>query len=279
MEHEKSKLTGSIESLMTTATKSLNRSKTKALGFVLGFALLCLAPEAKANTYLFSFTGAQALDALAAAEGPIAFAKGGYFALFVQPNPAVVTNYSWVSQTSPNAGAGNEWQATTITDPANPNLGYDDAPFDCASNCTWAQFSKKPAQTSVALLSRANGGPGGANIFLNHTFSDNVPAPYGWGQPTATITGILSESAQFQFIVTTPLSLPGSVSLVGYASVLRSDSTSSFPGGKEFNAIQFSLNATVSEAVPEPATWALFGSAAALLAGINRFRRKKTQVS
>lgn len=283
MEHEKSKLTGSIESLMPTATTSQNRGRTKTLGLFLGFVafvVLLFPPAARANTYLFSFTGAQALDALLATEGATIFNKSGYFALFVQPNPATVSSYSWMSQATPNPGAAEEWLATTITDPANPNLGYGAPPSDCTSNCTWAQFSKQPGQTSVTMLSRANGGPGGANIFLNHTFQDNVAAPYGWGQPTATITSIMAESSVFQFIIQTPLTLPGNVQLLGYASELRSASSTSFPllGSKEFNGISFSINATVSP-VPEPATWALLGSAVAFLVGLKQSRSKKSRSS
>jgi hypothetical protein len=279
MEHEKSKLTESIESLMPTATTSEKRSRPNPLGVFLGLAMLFLATEAKANTYLFSFTGQQALDALLVTEGATIFNKSGYFALFVQPDPIAVSNYSWVSQMTPNPGAPQEWTATTITDPANPNLGYNAPPNNCVSNCTWAQFSKQAGQTSVTMLSRANGGPGGANIFLNHTFQDNVAAPYGWGQPTATITSIMSESSQFQFIIDTPLTLPGNVTLFGYASELRSASSSSFPllGSKEFNGIAFTLTAQVSQVVPEPGTWALFGGAAALLFGLKRSHKKETR--
>jgi hypothetical protein len=285
MEHEKSKLIESIKPLMLTAKTSRKRRRTNTLGIFLGvLAAIVLPPTAaRANTYMFTFTGQQALDALLATEGPTIFGKSGYFALFVQPDPNVVTSYTWFSQTSPNVGAADEWEATTITDPSNPNLGYNTPghPGDCTSNCTWAQFSKQDAQTSVSLLSLANGGPGGVNIFLSHQFWDNVPAPYGWGPTHATITSIMATTAQFQFIITTPLTLPGNVALVGYASELRSAQSTSFPfiGSKEFNGIPFSLSADVESAVPEPGTWVLFGSATALLAGIRVLRKNKTRNS
>lgn len=280
MEHEKSKLTRSIESLMITAK---TRRNPKAFGVFLGIVVaagLLTPATASANQYLFSFTGQQALDALLATEGATIFNKSGYFALFVQPNPSVVSSYTWVSETSPNAGAGDAWLATTITDPASPNLGFNTLahPGNCTSNCTFAQFSKQNGQASVSMLSRANGGPGGANIFLNHTFHDAVPAPYGWGPTVATITSIMSESSQFQFVIDTPLTLPGNVSLIGYASELRSASTGSFPflGSKEFNGIPFTITATVVPAVPEPGTWILCLGAIGLLARF-RFRANKTR--
>jgi hypothetical protein len=265
---------------MRIATTSGYRSRTKGLGVFLWMVVvlaLLATPTARANTYMFSFTGQQALNALLATEGATIFNKSGYFALFVQPDPSIVTSYTWVSQTSPNVGAADAWDATTITDPSSPNLGYGAGPATCTANCTWAQFSKGNGQTSVALLSLANGGPGGANIFLNHQFWDNVPAPYGWGPTHATITSIMATSALFQFVIDTPLTLPGNVPLLGFASELRSAQPNSFPfiGSKEFNGIPFSLTASVGSSVPEPGTWVLFGSAAALLAGARKIPKKK----
>ncbi len=248
--------------------------------------LLALAPAAKANTYLFSFDVSDALAALETSEGFSNFDKSGYFGLWVQPNPAAVTSYSYYVPgiDGPNTGNADAWQATTITDYSSPNLGYSGG-SPCSSNCTWVQYSKQNAQTSVMVISGANSAQPAANrgnFFLGATFDDAVPPPYGWGSTVATITSVYNgtnSDPTFQFVIDTPLTLSGPISVLGYASSLRSTSSTTFTTGpfgtKEHNGIAFTLSITPQEyATPEPGTLVLL-SAGGIGLGLLRYRSRK----
>jgi hypothetical protein len=232
--------------------------------------MLLLATPAKANTYLFTFDVSDALAALQTSEGFSNFDKSAYFGLWVQPDPSVVTSYSYQvgGIVGPNTGSPDAWQATTITDYSSPNLGYSGG-SPCSANCTWVQYSKQAGQTSAMVISGANSAQPLANrgnFFLNATFSDAVPPPYGWGGPTATITTVnngTNADPVFQFIIDTPLTLSGPISVKGYASSLRSTSSTTFTTGpfgtKEHNGIAFNLSLTPQEitSVPEPGSLVL----------------------
>lgn len=244
-----------------------SRWKTGASLLIALLIFLFVEGSARANTYRFSFTASQVLSALQKAEGSSNFDESAYFAIFVQPDPAVVTTYSYaggISFNAPNNGNLDAWQSNTITDPSSPNLGYSSL-SPCTTNCTWVQYSKQSGdspdgQTSVTVLSQADPAAGGTgDFFLGATYWDNTPAPYGWGATNATITTVYNTknaNPLFQFLVNTPLNLSGSVALQGRASSLRSSSTTTFTTGpfgtKEHDGISFNLNATVTNAVPEP---------------------------
>jgi hypothetical protein len=246
------------------------RGTTQA-GVVLA-ALCCAAPQARANTYLFSFTATDVLNALHSTEGNTVFNESAYFAIFVQPSPASVSSYAYNGVFSgPNTGNPDAWQVNTITDPSNPNLGYSSS-NSCISNCTWVQYSKQDGQTSVMVLSQADPANGNnGDIFLNAAYHDNVPAPYGWGLATATITSVINgtnANPTFTFGITTSLDLTGPITLLGYASELRSTSSGTFTTGpfgtKEHDGIAFTLTETPS-AVPEPGSSMLVAGGFALL--------------
>jgi hypothetical protein len=237
----------------------------------LAVLLMCswFVPSANANPYLFSVTAAQIESALQTSMDPNLYNESGFFAIFIQPDPAIVSSYTYLEVDSPNQNATNAWEATTITDPSSPNLGAG----------TWAQFSKQPGQTTVALLSQANnGGTSANNIFLNHSFHDNVGAPYGWGTTPATVTSIFSDSTVFSFWIDTPqtLSLTSTIHLSGKASAIESGSSSSFTfDTKEQDGISFSLN--IAPSLPEPSTWTLFLGGAVLLLGTRHYQSKKSR--
>src|SRR3954454_10334441 len=115
----------------------------------------------------------------------------------------------------------------------------------------------------------ANGNNG--DIFFHAAFHDNVPAPYGWGSTTATITTVINgtnENPIFQFAISTSLTLAGPVTLSGYASELRSTKSGTFTTGplgtKEHDGIPFTLTAT-PQAVPEPGSSLMFAGGFAFL--------------
>jgi hypothetical protein len=242
-----------------------------AIALVLGAA----APQARANTYLFSFTASDVLNALHTAEGNTVFNESAYFAIFVQPSAASVTSYSYTGQfTGPNTGNTDAWQVNTITDPSNPNLGYP-VGSPCTANCTWVQYSKQAGQGSVMVLSQADPANGSnGDIFLNAAYSDNVPAPYGWGNTNATIKTVINGTNQnptFNFTISTALNLTGPITLLGYASELRSTSSGTFTTGpfgtKEHDGIAFTLTETPSS-VPEPGSSLMVSGGFALLVAL-----------
>jgi len=221
--------------------------------------LLCAAPAAHANTYQYSFTTAQLLTALS---GEADYSEDGYYAVLLQPT--TLTGYSIAGETTPDPSDGAaDWQATT--DSANPFAGG-----------TWIEFAKGNTQTSVTLVSGANGGPGGRNIFYyqgigtDNTYNDSgVPAPpISFGTTVASITNIMSTSAVFSFQLNDATN-PGAVAFTGEAmAIWSSGSSTSFNTGKSRADIPFALTLTGTQAAPEPGTWILFlaGAACVLLA-------------
>jgi hypothetical protein len=258
---------------MDSISKAMTHLRgTMTAAILLTFLLCGGASKARANTYLFSFTATDVLNALHASEGNTIFNESAYFAVFVQPSPSAVSTYSYTGIIDgPNTGNTDAWQANTITDPSNPNLGYS-AGNPCTANCTWVQYSKQNGQSSVMVLSRADPANGNnGDFFLNAAYSDNVPAPYGWGNTVATITSVINgtnANPRFDFQITTPQTLTGPITLLGYASELRSTSSGTFTTGpfgtKEHDGIAFTLTATPS-AVPEPGSSLTAASGLALL--------------
>ncbi len=273
--------------------------KAVKLGAILFAVALTQAPM-RANTYLFTVTASDLLlgesgnsDGLEHAYGQTLtqFDESAYFDIFLQPSIAQVSSYSLVSETSPNAGAGNAWSTgafdAAVSDPSSPDLGYGPgsnyySTTSCttAAACTWAQYYSQadsgPLQSSVMVFSDANNG-GAGNIFVNHTYDDNTGAPYGWGSKsggisitdadsdnciTGTTGGCVSTGSspvELQFQITTTQTLSGPIELIGYASDYESTSTSSLPafGPKEYDGISFSLEVTPTlVGAPEPGTWA-----------------------
>lgn len=233
--------------------------------------LLVWGAPARANTYLFSFTASQLMAALQTSQGTPIYSESAYFAIFVQPDPAQISNYTYVSETTPNPTDPNAWITNTINDPSSPNLGYS---TPCTSNCIWAYFEKDPNATAVTLVSGANGGAGGANIFKNGDFYSDTPPPYGWGPTDAIINTIMPGNDVFAFTISTTQTISGSVTLKGFASAIKSgNSTSMSIDTKESDGIPFSLS--VSQ-VPEPGTWAMLGGGGVLLGWLGWRRRRST---
>jgi hypothetical protein len=255
----------------TAATNDTSRWR----GYLLLLALFAVAGvrPAQANTYLFSFTGTELMNALNVATGPAAYGESAYFAIFVQPDPGQVSNYTFVAEKSPNPNGPNPWETNTITDPSSPNLGYSVA-SPCTANCAWARFDKAPNQTSVTVVSGANGGPGNSNIFLDNDWFSFAAPPYGWGGTDALITSIMPGNAVFSFSIATNANLSGSYSISGYASGLQSGTSSYMTfDTKEDHGIPFTLTATAHSSVPEPGTLGLLLTGGIALAALRRTRK------
>jgi hypothetical protein len=248
----------------------------KTPGVVLGLCiagLLLSASAANANTYLFSFTGQQALNALEASVGSAEHAQSAYYQLFLQPNPAQVSGYSYTFYVPPTPNATDPWETATITDPAAPELGYD-WEFPCEDDCTWVRWGKGYFDEQVAVLTTAN-------FFLNAQWGDAAPEPYGWGSGEvppgngSTITSLLSPTAVFTFGITTNQLLSGTYTLNGRASALVSGSPTSFGGIiKDSVGVSFTLQVT-AEAIPEPGTLILISTSILSLAAYRLWRNTR----
>jgi hypothetical protein len=266
-----------IQNEMMSAGTNHTKRKVNPLGSLLALsaALLCLAaPEAKANTYLFSFTGRQALDALEASQGTAEHMQSAYFVLFVKPNPLDISGYSYASFNTPTPNAADPWTVSTITDPSAPELGYD-SEFQCEQDCTWVKWGKNYLDDQVAVLTDAN-------FFLGAQWGDSAPSPYGWGSGPgpafdgSTITSLLSPTSVFTFAINTNQVLNGSYTFQGIASALVSGSPTAFSGIiKDTVGISFTLELEAESPVPEPGTWALCSISLLALGGRSLWRRRR----
>ena len=254
-----------MEQLLLPAMKTTAERKagwSKPLGFLLGLALLLATPAAKANTYLFSVTGGDILDALETnGSDPDAVAASAYFAVFLRP--LGISSFTYTAEYSPNPNSAyTAWDASTITDWADVGPG------------TYARFSKGEDQTNVAVLSRADGP--GHNIFLQYPHSDNSPWPVNWGPTLGTITEIFPETALFQFMIQTNETLVGPILLAGTTSAVVSESTRSAVSPKTTTPVTFSLLETPFLATPEPATYGFGLAGLACLVVVHRLRNKRS---
>jgi hypothetical protein len=253
----------------TGTDRKVARDKTRGVFLGLCVAgLLLSAPPAKANTYLFSFTGQQALDALEASVGGSEHSQSGYYQLFVQPLAAQISGYTYASYSGPTPNATDAWETQTITDPSAPELGYI---FPCGADCTWVRFGKGYTQDPVAVLTEAT------FSFIGAEWGDNAPAPYGWGPTVSSVESLVSPASTFQFTINTNQVLNGTYSIKGYASALVSGSPTSFSGIiKDTVGIAFTLQATAVDTVPEPGTSLLLFTALSLVAFFHVRNRKRT---
>lgn len=219
--------------------------------------LLCFVPPARANTYQYSFTTAQLLTALSS---EVDYSEDGYYAVLLQPTTLTGYSITGVNPPDPADGAA-DWQATT--DSANPFAGG-----------TWVEFAKGNTQTTVTLVSGANGGTG--SMFLNQTYDDSgSPAPpISFGTTPATITNIMSTSAVFSFALN-EASNPSLVAFTGEAMAISSSgSNTAFSTGKTRVDIPFTLTLTGTQAAPEPGTWTLFLAGAACVLAAATLRKR-----
>jgi hypothetical protein len=220
------------------------------------------------------------MNALQTAQGSEIYSESAYFAIFVQPSSAQISSYSYISETAPTDP--NQWNNTTITDYADT---YFYPSGSCTTNCTWAEFEKNPSLgtgADVTLISGANGGTLGANIFLNHAFSGaGANPPLGWGPSRLIINSIMPATDAFTIVISTSQTLSGSYNLVGRASALKSGNSSSMTiDTKESDGISFTLSETaqVVPDTPEPETWALL-TIGFICLGVGASRRRRAENS
>jgi hypothetical protein len=288
-----------------------HRTKPFRIGFFLCAALLVLgASEAKANTYLFSFTAGQVLDALKTVRTnnnpdlPNDYYESAYFALFFQPDATQIANYSFVTNSlgTPNPSDPNVWETSIINDPSNPNLGYGLGA--CTSNCDWAGYYKNtttghstvghPSEYLDYASVVSDAALPGTNIFLNKSWRDLGSTPFYWGgtlhyvdefdddQFTVlydqVINTVIPKSSTFSFTITTNQTLSGTYRIKGSASALISGSTTAFDSVKDDGGILFDLDVTANyvSAVPEPSTcWLMLAGSLVLGIRIRAATRKK----
>lgn len=218
--------------------------------------LACISSTAHASTYLYSFTTDEVVAAIEASF-PGQTAQSGYFAIFLQPDldPSAYT----ISQVVSPKGGASGWLGATVNDPSD--LGY---PGD------WAQFSKQPIQSQVSLVSAANGGPGGANIFLyppppNNHFSngDATIHPQEFGSDGALVA-LIADTARWYFKVNTTEMAP--THFFGAAALIFSNSLDHFDPPDPSKTELAGFDMTLLVTAPEPGSLALTTFGALLLA-------------
>lgn len=221
-----------------------------------GFALFVLAAapaSLHANTYMFSFTANDVLNALSA-QNPTD-ASTGYFAIFLQPQ---LSTYSYGSVLSPNLSNPSEaWDVGTITD------------FSTSGTGTWARFDKGQTQSNIEILTNGVNNLG-QDYFLGHSYSDTLAWPVGWGTVTGTIQVDYHGTEQFNFYITTASTISTSVTVKGLASGIVSNSSSSWVSPKTSENISFNLSELPSLVVPEPESWIFLGTGTLLLMASRR---------
>jgi hypothetical protein len=241
---------------------------------VLLSVLMCSAPL-RANTYMFSFTTQDLMTAFQTAQGSGVYTESAYFAFFVQPTTSQISSYSYVSETAPTDP--NQWQATTVQDYSDPNY-YFTSTGSCTTNCTWAEFTKNvslPNSSNVTVISGANGGSGGNNIFKDSSFAGGglgLDPPLGWGNNTLIINEIMPTTDSFSMVISTSQTLSGSYTLQGRTTALKSGNPGSLSNEKESDGIPFTLTVTAVNTVPEPGTSVLF-AVGILAIGVGSIRR------
>ena len=222
--------------------------------------VLALIPTAShANTYLFTFTASDILNALSA-DNP-SDASTGYFAIFLQPQLAT---YSYNSVLTPNLSSPAEvWDVGTITD------------FSTSGTGTWARFDKGQTQTNIEILT--NGlDTQGHDYFLGHPYSDTLAWPVGWGTVSGTIQTDYQGTEQFQFYIDTTSTISTAVTVNGLASGIVSNSSYSWLSPKTSENISFTLTELPSRVVPEPDSWILLATGTVLVAiSRNRFWKRQ----
>ena len=230
--------------------------------------LAIAAPAARANTYLFSFTTQDLMNALAASRGQAEYQDSAYYAIFLQPNPAQAGTFTIGSVNTPNPTDANKWDTQVITDPSNPYFGYSTA-HPCTSDCSWAAFYKDSSLPDVTIVSgNAYPYPNGSNYFLGNDWFDQGTAPYSWGGQDSNynilydqvMNTVMSKTDVWSFTINTSQTLSGTITLEGYASALISGSPSTMYGVKDDTGLGFTM--TFSIPTPEPGTWA------SMLAGV-----------
>jgi hypothetical protein len=234
---------------------------------------------AHASTFNFSFTTTALLGALSASDTD--FNEDGYYTILLQP-----TTSDGLSADSLVASETGGPDPTDGTSDWQSSLNSAD-PFGTG---TWIQFGKSNSQSTVTLISGANGGTGGRNIFwysgispLN-TYSDTaVPyaQPIGFGTTVASVTGIMAANDVFSFQLSGATTPGTSVTFTGEAmAIWSSGSSTSFNTPKTREDIPFTMTFTEIGsnwvATPEPDTWILFlaGAGCLLAAGILKNKRR-----
>ncbi len=247
---------------------------TSRLPWCLAALLACVffALPAHASTFLYAFSTTQLLGALSVSDAD--YSSDAYYTILLQPT-GLAAGYTMPNQYSPKpGGVADDWQATT-----------DSA--DAFGSGTWIEFAKLDVQTTVTLVSGANGGPGGKNIFYYpgisplNTYSDaGGSPPVNFGTTVASIDSIMAPGAQFSFTLGNLSSNPGAVTFTGEAMAIESSFSSSvYSGQKGRLDVPFSLTLTGTEVVPEPSTLILFLAGAACLLAAAILKKKRPAAS
>jgi hypothetical protein len=220
------------------------------------FALAILPAPLCANTYLFSFTGSQVLTALGSTDPNES--QTGFFAIMAQPNIDFAQQITWGPISAPTAPqSGEAWNTGTITD------------FSLGNSNPFVRFDKAQVQANVAVLTND---PNFGWDMQGTPFHDSLTWPEGWGNSSGTIQDELpttGSAGTFSFVLTTAQSLGSTSTITGKAFGYNS-------GDGKTEEYDFTLTATVTNAVPEPDNWGLIGTGVLLLA-IGTYTKRKAR--
>lgn len=236
------------------------RRSAPALGALL--ALAFLARPAQSATFLYTFNISTASLQAGIDSADVSHLEHAYYNFFFQPVDAFVTV---TGETAPSAELSvGDYSVSFPTFGANP----------------WVGFTKTSTQTNIAVVSDANGGTGGADIFLNKTYtpsSANADPP-GWGNSGgitgATIDTVLAGNTIFQITVSSTQAIATELFNVKAVGI-ESTSTSSYAPDPSKQVLTSITNFSAS-ATPEPSTFApCIAGLLFLVGGYKKLRSKR----
>ena len=238
-----------------TTRRTLSVWSGAALRFCIAALTLAVLPNAlHANTYLFSFTAQDLLNALGSQQ-PSSDPQSAYFAIFLQPQ---LLSLSYDAVNTPTANTpGQTWTTSTITD------------FSSSGTGTWAEYTKGQTQATVEILSNTVA-YNGYDSFIGHSYSDTLAWPEGWGTVSGVIQSAYNGNEIFNFMIETSQILTTSVTVNGLASALESNSSFSYVSPKTAENISFTLS-EIPTYIPEPANWVLMVTGLALMVASRRY--------
>ncbi len=234
--------------------------------FVIAAALTASLPLAHADTYQFSFTAGQIINAMSTLSGYQS--SDAVYALFLQPAcaDAASPTCTFSNLTSPIPSPDNpDWVTGT---PSNLGSTYGSWGPNGGDAYTYAQFSRDYASTNVAVISANTSF--GSTPYVSHADSAGNNTPVTWGTTLSTITEVIPVTDIFSFdLDIASATLPTeTLAFTVYASFLGPNGI----GGYKDNPQGATFELTLSSPAPEPGTGLLLiaGIGAMLLAAKRR---------
>lgn len=243
------------------------KSKSLPIFSLVLLAALINPTRAHADSYLYAFDFSVSSILAANDIADASHDERAYYNIFFQPTD---TSLTIVGGFSPVPSGTDELQVSSAAVPGLTTGGI------------WEAFTKLAATTEISVLSDANGGPLGSNIFLGASITPTPLAnPPGWGDPvvSATVDQVLPGSDKFTVLVSSPSQLTYGTYESFSINMIGIDSTSADsyapPSSNKSEEVTFDLSALVT---PEPSAAIPCLAAALLLGAFARKRRLRAGV-